>query len=375
MSAIVKTPAFQQSTRNPFLCYDSVSTCDKPQTMRSLLDAFRVKRSSKAEWVRDFFTTPLVDLAAEDSRYTGIWTPEPELGAEKVGISEQFLANAEIYHHRYSHANYLVNLLEKAFESAGSARQASPVVLDIGTGSGKNSLFPMLHLFPDARFVATDLSPDLLAILQHYAVAQSLSDQIACVCADAMKNYFMPASFDVATGIAILHHLLDPSLAIKAAFDALKDDGIAVFYEPFEGFGLITMAYERILEEASSHSEAIDPLAIDLMRAMVTDINARRGTDKSDVRFRYMDDKWLFTRTYVEDVAAKIGYRSTKVIAQSTAADAFRRHVERNLQTGRELGPDALPGWAWHHIDKIDNSFSAEMKSDLVVSGVIILQK
>ena len=191
--------------------------------------------------MHDFFTMPLVDLVVEDARYTGIWTPAPELGAEKIGISEQFLANAEIYHHRYSHANYLVDLLDKAFRSTSIAALHSPTVLDIGTGSGKNSLLPVLHLYPDARFVATDLSPDLLAILQRYSLAQSLSGRIACVCADAMKNYFAPASFDVVTGIAILHHLLDPSLAIKAAFDALKEHGVAVFYEPFEGFGLITM--------------------------------------------------------------------------------------------------------------------------------------
>jgi SAM-dependent methyltransferase len=341
--------------------------------MRLLLNALRPKQSSASDWARKFFTTQLVDLAAEDARYAGIWTPEPELGAEKVGISEQFLANAEIYHHRYSHADFLVEMLEKALASTSIGR--APSVLDIGTGSGKNSVFPMLHLYPDARFVATDLSPDLLAILQRYATAQSLSDQIACVCTDAMKNYFAPARFDVVTGIAILHHLLDPSQAIQAAFNTLKNDGIAVFFEPFEGFGLITMMYERILNEAPTQQEKIDPRAADLMRAMIVDINARRGTDKSDIRFRYMDDKWLFTRSYIEETASKIGFRSTRIVAKSTGSDSFRKHVELNLHNGKELHRDALPDWAWRHIDELDSSFSPEMKSDLVVSGVIVLRK
>jgi SAM-dependent methyltransferase len=342
--------------------------------VKSFLNAFSA-RPPKANWVQDFFTSTLIELAAVDARYAGIWTPEPELGAEKIGVSEQFLANADIYHYRYSHASYLVDLLDKALRSMRIRALSSPVILDIGTGSGKNSLFPMLHLYPDARFVATDLSPDLLVILHRYAQRQSLSDRIACVCADATKNYFVPGRFDIVTGIAILHHLLDPSLAIKAAFDALKDDGIAIFYEPFEAFGLITMAYERILEESAARTETIDPQAVDLMRAMVIDINARRGTDKSDVKFRYMDDKWLFTRTYLQDTAEKAGFRSTRVIARSTAPDSFRKQVEGNLHDGRGLRPEALPNWAWRHIDRLDENFSPEMKSDLVLTGLVVLQK
>lgn len=111
------------------------------------------------------------------------------------------------------------------------------------------------------------------------------------------------------------------------------------------------------------------------MRAMVADINARRGTDKSAIRFRYMDDKWLFTRTYLQEVAERVGFRSINVIAQSTGSDAFRKHVEQNLQSGRDLGPEALPEWAWRRIEQLDNSFSPEMKSDLVISGVIVIQK
>jgi hypothetical protein len=45
----------------------------------------------------DAFRVPLRDLGEFDERLAGILCPEPELGAEKVGITDQFLAEAETY--------------------------------------------------------------------------------------------------------------------------------------------------------------------------------------------------------------------------------------------------------------------------------------
>lgn len=114
--------------------------------MRTILLALRPRPDERA-WPSGFFMTPLVDLGDSDERLRGIWTPEPEIGAEKIGISDQFLANAEVYHQRYSGSDHMQEVLRRAFAHAGLDASAPLHVLDIGTGSGVNSLVPMLSLF------------------------------------------------------------------------------------------------------------------------------------------------------------------------------------------------------------------------------------
>jgi hypothetical protein len=80
------------------------------------------------------FEVPLHDLAELDARLRGILCPEPEIGAEKIGITEQFLTNAETYHARYSNAAHFSQLFEQAFQEAGIVSGISSTVLDIGTG-------------------------------------------------------------------------------------------------------------------------------------------------------------------------------------------------------------------------------------------------
>jgi SAM-dependent methyltransferase len=70
------------------------------------------------------------------------------------------------------------------------------MLLDLGSGSGTNTILPCLALFAECRIVATDLSPDLLRILRHYVVAKRLEERVVCVCTDAMRNFFRPQTFD-----------------------------------------------------------------------------------------------------------------------------------------------------------------------------------
>ncbi|MFL9928019.1 class I SAM-dependent methyltransferase [Paraburkholderia sp. RL18-103-BIB-C] len=334
------------------------------------------KGAGRYPWYNSFFGVPLIDLGVGGTpALRGIFTPEPEIGAEKIGISDQFLANAEDYHQRYSGSEHMKDVLEQAFTHAGVSMASSPDVLDIGTGSGTNSLLPMLSLFDHARFVATDLSPDLLVILRRYVERESLSDRVACVCTDAMNSFFAPARFDMVTGVSLLHHLIDPAAAIKAAHAALKKGGVAVFCDPFEGYGMIGLTFRLILDRATREGLDLNPEAADFMRAMIIDFDARRGTDKSDVRFRYMDDKWLFTREYLEDVACDAGFASVSILPHANNETYFRDYTTVLFRLGRDLKPDALPDWAWDTIDLIDRSFSPEMKSALLMEGSIILKK
>lgn len=344
--------------------------------MKTMIQSLFTGPAGRTPWHNAFFDVALRDLGDEaHPALKGIFTPEPEIGAEKIGISDQFLANAEEYHQRYSGSEHMKAVLEQAFAHAGISIASSPDVLDIGTGSGTNSLLPMLSLFERARFVATDLSPDLLVILRRYIERENLNNRVTCVCTDAMNSYFIPARFDIVVSVSLLHHLIDPAAAIRAAHIALKKGGTAVFCDPFEGYGMIGFAFSLILDRAERERLDLNPIAADFMRAMIIDFDARRGTDKSDVRFRHMDDKWLFTREYVERVARDAGFVSVSILPHANHETYFRAYTEVLLRLGRDLKSDALPDWAWEIIELMDRSFSPEMKSALLMEGSIILKK
>jgi SAM-dependent methyltransferase len=280
-----------------------------------------------------------------------------------------------VYHQKYSGSKDLKIFLERAFAHSGATMPSTLDVLDIGTGSGTNSVLPMLDIFDRARFVATDLSPNLLQILKEYVEREKLQSRVACVCTDAMNSYFLPERFDIVVGVSILHHLINPSVAIKTAFSALKKRGVAVFCEPFEGYGIIGLAFNLILDRATRDSLPLSEDSADLMRALIVDFDARRGTDKSDNRFRYMDDKWLFTHEYFERVAREAGFSSMSILPHVNIGPYFRTYTEVLLRLGKGLAPDALPGWAWETIDIIDKSFSLDMKRAMLTEGSIVFVK
>jgi SAM-dependent methyltransferase len=183
---------------------------------------------------RRYFLPPMFDLGEVEPRFSGILAPEPERGAEKIGITDQFLQNADTYHARYLNTDHYQRALTRALEAVSFRSRQGLEILDIGTGSGANSVVPCTRLFHRPRIIATDLSPNLLAILRHDLQHAQSSGEVACVCTDAMNNFFKPVGFDLVIGVAILHHLLDPMAALRTVRRALRPGGVAVFFEPFE---------------------------------------------------------------------------------------------------------------------------------------------
>jgi hypothetical protein len=50
----------------------------------------------------EFFSVPLVRLDEAGTEFQNIKCPEPELQSQKIGITRQFLQDAEHYHLRYT---------------------------------------------------------------------------------------------------------------------------------------------------------------------------------------------------------------------------------------------------------------------------------
>jgi SAM-dependent methyltransferase len=299
--------------------------------------------------------------------------PEPDVATAKIGITEQFLGDAETYHRKYTDTAYFRGLIQNALSRADFAPK-SPLVLDLGSGSG-NSVFPLLELFKDGRVVATDLSPNLLAIMErHAATAPSIRNRLSYVCVDACSDYLRPGAFDLVVGAAILHHLIDPRLALRAAIRVLRPGGLAIFFEPFEnGHAILRLAYAQILEKADAGAP-LAPEVRNFIEALVQDWRVRTGSDKSADIFRKIDDKWLFTRSYIETAADELGFSTTTIYPIHRIEEPFTRQTEVFLKLGLGTARDALTDWAWDIIGNCDRMFSAELKADLLIEGAILLR-
>jgi ubiquinone/menaquinone biosynthesis C-methylase UbiE len=325
--------------------------------------------------VQRYFQDKLVDLGTIEGRFSGILIPTAEIGAAKTGITDQFLSGAEAYHDRYADSEHWLRLFNRAFAEVTRPAAAGLEILDIGAGSGVNTVVPCLRLFPGCRIVATDFSAPLLRILRSYLFESGLNDRVACVCTDAMRTQFRPASFDVVVGGSILHHLVQPELALAAAYRALKRGGLALFFEPFEGYAVLRVAFELILARARRDSLPLPDALAAMMTAMIRDFAMRAGTDKSAPVFRDVDDKWLFTRTYLERVTRDIGFSAMTLVPTEKPRRQFRLAAEGLVKVGAGLKAHDLPDWAWEYIDKFDQTFSEEMKREIPLECAIALQK
>lgn len=321
-----------------------------------------------------YFTVPLFDLRETSPQFAGILAPEPERGAEKVGITEQFLENAAAFHERYADSERAVRVLDKGLRAAGITPKPNLCILDVGAGSGANSVVPCARLFPNSKIIATDLSPQLLSMLSGYLRTADLPAKVACVCMDAMNDFTRPNCFDLVIGWSILHHLLDPAKAIKRAGRALRRGGIAIFVEPYEGHLLLAAAYRQILS-LKEHMGALEPAPEKVLRDMIQDWAARTGRDKSAPHFRYMDDKWLFSRSYMRETARQAGFREVVFVSASAKDRQFTDETERLLRLHSGLAASALPDWAWSIVNLLDDTLGDELKDELLLAAVSVFRR
>jgi ubiquinone/menaquinone biosynthesis C-methylase UbiE len=322
----------------------------------------------------DVFTVDLFDAGMHDPRLRGILCPEPERGQEKVGITQQFLDNADTYAARYGAEAH--RWLKQAVTATDAVRRRPGMtVLDMGCGAGTHTVQPCLALFENCRIVATDLSPDLLRLLRRQVEQDGLQSRVTCVCTDAMNDYFKPECFDIVVGSAILHHLLDPLRALRAAYRALVPGGVALFYEPFEGLGVLRVVFDLILERAEREKLPLVPAVARFLAGMSLDYATRADPDKSAEHFRHMDDKWLFTGEWLASVVTNVGFSQPVIVPYASHAHLFREYTTSLLRLGADWRPDALPDWAWEMVDCFDNGFSATMKRALPLEATVILMK
>jgi SAM-dependent methyltransferase len=324
-------------------------------------------------WAAPLFTRDLVPLAQGPDAAATVWG----LAADEIAgrISEQFTANAAEYHARYAASAHFEALFRNTLTRLDLTVPEAPLIFDMGSGSGVNSIVPCFNLFPGARQVASDLSGDLLVMLADYAAASGLSDRVVCVVMDAMSRRVTAGAFDLVTGASILHHLVRPVRGLKAAAEALKPGGQAIFFEPFDGYGLIRLAYERILAEAALRGEPLEPEVERVLRSMAEDIAARTEPDPDAPGFADLDDKWLFSREFIEKAAQDCGFASARFLSHNNHATFYRDQTQVQLRLGTGRDDLALPDWATAIMDDFDRALPRSVKNLLMLEGSVVLTK
>jgi SAM-dependent methyltransferase len=325
--------------------------------------------------VQSYFSTTLVDMGISDPRFSGIWTPEDHSKSIAVGLTEQFTNNAREYVSKYAATTYFRTLFERAIALSDTDIKDINRILDLGTGSGDNSAIPCVELFNNCEIMATDLSPNLLAILIQEINKRGLSERMAVACVDASQNIFVPESFDLVTGAAILHHLIDPSRAIAAAFRALKPGGTAIFFEPFElGHSILLLAFERIIAENAFHGGDVDPNTLHFMSVFSRGVRLMLGRDKSLPIYKDIDDKWLFSERYFCRVCEKEGFANVRVESIHEPERQITSRATALLALGAGIPLTTLPDWSQRIIAATDSAF-CESDRDIIFEGIITMRK
>lgn len=315
---------------------------------------------------------PLFQLDLEPAAEAGVWALQ---GASSTArISSQFTSQAGAYHARYSASAHFEGLVAAAIAASGIQVAEAPLILDLGSGSGANSVLPSFNLFPGARQVATDLSVELLGVLARQAGAMDLTDRLICVVMDAMQLRVRNRRFDLVTGASVLHHLERPSEAIEGAFNALKPGGHAIFLEPFDGYGLIRLAYERILAEAALRRDPLPPAVAAHLGEMVADIAMRTRPDPLSPGFAHLDDKWLFAREVLEAEARTNGFETVRFVPHHDHESLYRDITQSQLRLATGQDQD-LPAWALDILDSFDRALPPAVKRLLMLEGSVVLSR
>jgi ubiquinone/menaquinone biosynthesis C-methylase UbiE len=117
---------------------------------------------------------------------------------------------------------------ERTLERTRSYLKSADAVLEFGCGTGATAV----KLAPSvARYVATDVSPEMIAIARERAQAQSASN-IEFAVATPEAASLTDASFDAALGFNILHLLPARADALAAVRRLLKPGGVFVSKTP-----------------------------------------------------------------------------------------------------------------------------------------------
>ena len=305
----------------------------------------------------------------------GVWAPRNYTW----GLAEQARINMAATRRAGaapSVSQHFEHLLRTAVDRACPDLPAKALVLDLRSGDGARSVAPWLNVLPDARIVASDPASMLLATMVSQAAKMGDEDRVMGVVAEPERVPVAPASFDLVSGIACLHELDDPDVVLAAAARALKPGGYAIFLAPFDGHGILRLAYERICAEAPLWPDApLGPGVAAGLEALIADIAARTLPDSADPAFQVLEQKWLFSRESLETAARAFGFREVRFLPHNDHETLYRDMAFVHLRLSSGLDSLTLPDWALAILDEFDAALPGPVKRLLMLEGSIVFTK
>jgi ubiquinone/menaquinone biosynthesis C-methylase UbiE len=146
------------------------------------------------------------------------------------------------------------------------------VMLDVGMGTGiilryiaKDKDFAGYHL------TGIDYFEDMVATANARIAAEGLTEKITCAMGDANQLAYPDNSFDVVISRATIHHLADPTDALKEKYRVLKPGGFAIIHDARRDAPAETLAYfTRIRADLGLNPTNIDEkFTMDEMRGFI----------------------------------------------------------------------------------------------------------
>jgi SAM-dependent methyltransferase len=317
----------------------------------------------------------VADVAAQADWATALFKGARASPVWRVGPEERTIAPSEPDDGvaRFREITHFETLLRTAVEEAGLAPPADPLILVLGAGSGVNAVAPCLRVFRGARIVATDRTDAEFDRLRRHLRDSGASERVVCLEQDPESEAMPGESFDLAAGASILHRLFDPDRALANVFRVLKPGGHALFMEPFDGFGLIRLAFERICAEAELRGEPLSPPLYEALVDAAQDIAARTMPDRAAPGFADLEQKWLFSRESLTAGARQIGFREVRFLPHNDHPTLYRDFARTLLS--QRTGVGEMPDWGWQILDGFDRALPPPVKRLLMLEATIVLTK
>lgn len=322
-------------------------------------------------------TTELHDLGKYNKALSGIFSPLYDDDVVRKYVHEQFLEDSSKYIEKYQDLDHWRYLLRSSQQFFTADSEGELKILDIGSGGG-NTVFPLMDLYPNAHIVASDLSVPILRSLKKYCETHYKDRSCHVVQLNAENIVFETGSIDLVVGGSLLHHVFDPGKTIGQCYNVLRPGGAAVFFEPFElGHQIIAMIFRHLLKLNGRMLRIglIDSDTRNFFKALCLDFSVRKGFDKGNPQFLLMDDKWLFTRDFFEDIARSTGFDEVVIYPLHSADNMFYNQISTFLKIGLKKDINTLPKWAIEYIREMDEHFSRELRHELIIEGGIVLKK
>jgi SAM-dependent methyltransferase len=216
--------------------------------------------------------------------------------------------------------------------------------LEIGAGTGYFSL-NLLRAGVIRRATATDISPGMLAALR--SNAERLGVHIDTVRSDAESLPFADASFDLAFGHAVLHHIPDLDRAFAEFHRVLRPGGAIAFCGepsrygdrlaalPKRGGALVAPAWRRLVGAGPRREDSVPGDGASSHGAAGRESRAHDGHElESEV------DVHAFAPATLRAAAANSGFAGVRIGGEELVANAYGWFV-RSLEGSAE--PEEVP--------------------------------